>query len=69
MRAAIFRNGDFVVDDIKDPTPSEGQVLVKSLSYGICGSEGATMGMVGSGSHASTLDWSPRLIATILQYA
>jgi len=22
MRAAIFRNGNFVVDDIKDPTPS-----------------------------------------------
>ena len=36
MRAAIFRNGDFVVDDIKDPTPSEGQVLVKSLCCGIC---------------------------------
>ena len=39
MRAAIFRNGDFVVDDIKDPTPSEGQVLVKSLCCGICGSD------------------------------
>ena len=39
MRAAIFRNGDFVVDDLKDPTPSEGQVLVKSLCCGICGSD------------------------------
>jgi threonine dehydrogenase-like Zn-dependent dehydrogenase len=39
MRAAIFRNGDFVVDDIRDPTPSEGQVLVKSLCCGICGSD------------------------------
>ena len=39
MRAAIFRNGDFVVDDIKDPAPSEGQVLVKSLCCGICGSD------------------------------
>src|SRR5215472_6642501 len=39
MRAAIFRNGDLVVDDIKDPTPSVGQVLVKSLSCGICGSD------------------------------
>jgi hypothetical protein len=32
MRAAILRNGDFVVAEIKDPTPSEGQVLVTSLS-------------------------------------
>ena len=39
MRAAIFRNGDLVVDDIKDPTPSDGQVLVKSLCCGICGSD------------------------------
>ena len=39
MRAAIFRKGDFVVDDIKDPTPIEGQVLVKSLCCGICGSD------------------------------
>ena len=39
MRAAIFRNGGIVVDDIGDPTPSEGQVLVKSLCCGICGSD------------------------------
>jgi threonine dehydrogenase-like Zn-dependent dehydrogenase len=39
VRAAIFRNGDFVVDDMRDPTPSEGQVLVKSLCCGICGSD------------------------------
>ena len=39
MRAAIFRNGGIVVDDLGDPTPSEGQVLVKSLCCGICGSD------------------------------
>jgi threonine dehydrogenase-like Zn-dependent dehydrogenase len=39
MRAAIFRNGDFVVDAIPDPTPGEGQVLVKSLCCGICGTD------------------------------
>jgi threonine dehydrogenase-like Zn-dependent dehydrogenase len=39
MRAAIFRQGDFVVDAIPDPTPGEGQVLVKTLCCGICGTD------------------------------
>jgi threonine dehydrogenase-like Zn-dependent dehydrogenase len=39
MRAAIFRNLDFVVGDVDDPVPSEGQVLVKTLCCGICGSD------------------------------
>ncbi len=39
MRAAIFRNGGIVVDTIADPTPTAGQVLVKTLCCGICGSD------------------------------
>ena len=39
MRAAIFRNGDIVVDTIADPRPGEGQVLVKTLCCGICGTD------------------------------
>jgi len=39
MRAAIFRNGDIVVDTIPEPTPGAGQVLVKTLACGICGSD------------------------------
>ena len=39
MRAAIFRDGDMVVDTLPDPTPGEGQVLVKTLACGICGSD------------------------------
>lgn len=39
MRAAIFRNGDFVVDTLPDPTPAAGQVLVKTLCCGICGTD------------------------------
>src|SRR5215471_19996428 len=39
MRAAIFRMGDLVVDDIDDPTPGEGQVLVRVVACGICGSD------------------------------
>jgi threonine dehydrogenase-like Zn-dependent dehydrogenase len=39
MRAAIFRNGDIVVDTLPDPVAGEGQVLVKSLCCGICGTD------------------------------
>ena len=39
MRAAVFRQGDIVVDTIADPHPAAGQVLVKTLCCGICGSD------------------------------
>ena len=39
MRAAVFRNGDLVVDEIEQPKPKDGQVLVKTLACGICGSD------------------------------
>ena len=39
MRAAIFRNGEIVVDLLPEPEPAAGQVLVKTLACGICGSD------------------------------
>lgn len=39
MRAAIFRGGDLVVDTLPAPVPATGQVLVKTLACGICGSD------------------------------
>jgi threonine dehydrogenase-like Zn-dependent dehydrogenase len=39
MRAAIFRNGEIVVDVLPEPKPGAGQVLVKTLACGICGSD------------------------------
>jgi threonine dehydrogenase-like Zn-dependent dehydrogenase len=39
MRAAIFRNGEIVVDHMPEPKPGAGQVLVKTLACGICGSD------------------------------
>src|SRR3954462_11168931 len=39
MRAAIFRNGEIVLDQMPEPKPGPGMVLVKSLACGICGSD------------------------------
>jgi len=39
MRAAIFRNGEIVVDTLPELKPGAGQVLVKTLACGICGSD------------------------------
>jgi threonine dehydrogenase-like Zn-dependent dehydrogenase len=39
LRAAIFRNGEIVVDTLPEPRPAAGQVLVRTLACGICGSD------------------------------
>jgi threonine dehydrogenase-like Zn-dependent dehydrogenase len=39
MRAAVFRQCSIVVDTLADPVPQQGQVLVKTLACGICGSD------------------------------
>ena len=39
MRAAIMRNYGLVVDEIAVPDPGPGEVLVKTLACGICGSD------------------------------
>ena len=39
MRAAVVRNRKIVVDTLPDPTPGAGEVLVRTLACGICGSD------------------------------
>jgi threonine dehydrogenase-like Zn-dependent dehydrogenase len=39
MRATVMRNKKLVVDDIPVPEPGPGEVLVKTLACGICGSD------------------------------
>lgn len=39
MRAAVYRSGAFVVDEIPDPQPRDGQVLLEIEATGICGSD------------------------------
>jgi len=39
MKAAVLRGGRLIVDDIDEPTPGEGEVLVAVKACGICGSD------------------------------
>ncbi len=39
MRAAVMRDHRIVCDTVPDPEPGNGQVLVKTLACGICGSD------------------------------
>lgn len=39
MRAVVRRGPELVCDEVADPVPESGQVLVKTLSCGICGSD------------------------------
>ncbi len=39
MRAVVARSGTLTCEEVADPTPGLGQVLVKTLSCGICGSD------------------------------
>jgi 2-desacetyl-2-hydroxyethyl bacteriochlorophyllide A dehydrogenase len=39
MRAAVMRNKTLVVDDVPEPVPGPGQVLVETIACGICGSD------------------------------
>lgn len=39
MRAVVRRNKQLVCDEIADPVPGQGEVLVKTLACGICGSD------------------------------
>ncbi|TMC07170.1 MAG: zinc-binding dehydrogenase [Chloroflexi bacterium] len=39
MRAAVTRIGGVVVEEVEEPVPGPGQVLVRTLACGICGSD------------------------------
>jgi threonine dehydrogenase-like Zn-dependent dehydrogenase len=39
MRAAVMRSRKLVVDDLPEPEPRAGEVLVRTLACGICGSD------------------------------
>jgi threonine dehydrogenase-like Zn-dependent dehydrogenase len=56
MRAVVMRNNTLVVESIPDPIPGPGEVLVKTLACGICGTDLHALqfaGILGAGSRSS----------------
>jgi threonine dehydrogenase-like Zn-dependent dehydrogenase len=39
MRATVLRNKTLVVDEVPIPEPGPGEVLVRTIACGICGSD------------------------------
>src|SRR5947199_9792185 len=39
MRAAVMRNARLLADTLPEPVPGPGEVLVRTLACGICGSD------------------------------
>ena len=39
MKAVVMRDARLVVDDVAEPVPGPDEVLVRTLSCGICGSD------------------------------
>jgi len=39
MRAAVMRQSQLIVDTVPDPIPGEGELVVRTLACGICGSD------------------------------
>jgi threonine dehydrogenase-like Zn-dependent dehydrogenase len=67
MRAAIMRNRQMIADEIAAPVPGPGEVLVKTLACGICGSdlhafEHFDQFTAQDGGFASTLDAGKDLV-------
>jgi len=56
MRALIFRGGRLVVDEVPDPEPDAGQVLVNTLAAGICGSDVHVLDLAAQSSARSFTD-------------
>jgi len=39
MKAVVCHHGDFAVQDVPEPEPGKGQILLNVLRCGICGSD------------------------------
>lgn len=59
MKAAVTRGGKIVVDDVPDPAPGPGDVLVETIACGICGSDLHAIKHPDAAREAITMDGMP----------
>jgi 2-desacetyl-2-hydroxyethyl bacteriochlorophyllide A dehydrogenase len=69
VRAAVARAGRITVEDVADPVPAEGQVLVAALACGICGSDLHMLDILGTlGSDGPALVFGHEFCAEVLDH-
>ncbi|HWP64868.1 MAG TPA: zinc-binding dehydrogenase [Candidatus Limnocylindria bacterium] len=62
MRAAVMRQSAIVVDTVPDPTPGPGEMLVRTLACGICGSDLHALRHAGALVEAARASGTPMLL-------
>ena len=69
MRAAVAQAGRITVEDVADPVPGEGQVLVAALACGICGSDLHMLDILGTlGPDGPALVFGHEFCAEVLDH-
>jgi 2-desacetyl-2-hydroxyethyl bacteriochlorophyllide A dehydrogenase len=69
VRAAVARAGGITVEDVADPVPAEGQVLVAALACGICGSDLHMLDILGTmGPDGPALVFGHEFCAEVLDH-
>lgn len=65
MRAVVIRNGRLTVDELPTPEPGPGQVLVRTLACGICGSDLHALGSFAKMAEAARASGGPEVDARL----
>jgi 2-desacetyl-2-hydroxyethyl bacteriochlorophyllide A dehydrogenase len=69
VRAAVARAGGITVEDVADPVPAAGQVLVAALACGICGSDLHMLDIMGTlGPDGPSLVFGHEFCAEVLDH-
>jgi len=68
MRAVVLREGQLALDEIADPVPGSGQILVRTLANGICGSDLHSLEMAVANPSAVSTVLGHEFCAEVLDY-
>jgi threonine dehydrogenase-like Zn-dependent dehydrogenase len=68
MRAVVLREGRLTLDQVADPVPGAGQILVRTLTNGICGSDLHSLEMAATSPTADSTVLGHEFCAEVLDY-